>query len=207
MENRKNTILLTIIAVATLLVAVVGATFAYFTAQGGGTAQAQVNVTTGTPDSASFGTWTGMTLHVDPADFAQGAGDKSASSTGSASFTANSEAAADLCYNVGLDVTTNDFEYTTAEETPELVLKAVKNGTTLLDNVDITEQAAGANVVRVPNAVGGTDYEHKIHAAASATETDSWTLTVTFKNLDSDQNNNTAKTFTGAIKFTKVDCA
>ena len=32
MDNRKNTILLTVIAVATLLVAVVGATFAYFTA-------------------------------------------------------------------------------------------------------------------------------------------------------------------------------
>ena len=34
MDNKKNTILLTVIAVATLLVAVVGATFAYFTAQG-----------------------------------------------------------------------------------------------------------------------------------------------------------------------------
>ena len=32
MDNKKNTILLTVIAVATLLVAVVGATFAYFTA-------------------------------------------------------------------------------------------------------------------------------------------------------------------------------
>ena len=30
--ERKNTILLTVIAIATLLVAVVGATFAYFTA-------------------------------------------------------------------------------------------------------------------------------------------------------------------------------
>ena len=33
MENKKNTILLTVIAVATLLVAVVGATFAYFSAR------------------------------------------------------------------------------------------------------------------------------------------------------------------------------
>ena len=53
MENRKNTILLTVIAVATLLVAVVGATFAYFTAQGGGIAETKVNVTTSTSANSS----------------------------------------------------------------------------------------------------------------------------------------------------------
>ena len=48
MDNRKNTILLTVIAVATLLVAVVGATFAYFTAQGGDDVSKNINVTTET---------------------------------------------------------------------------------------------------------------------------------------------------------------
>ena len=36
-ENKSNTLLLTVIGVATLLVAVVGASFAYFTAQLSGT--------------------------------------------------------------------------------------------------------------------------------------------------------------------------
>ena len=54
MENKKNTILLTVIAVATLLVAVVGATFAYFTAQGGTGTSANVTVTTGTAASSDF---------------------------------------------------------------------------------------------------------------------------------------------------------
>ena len=47
--EKKNTILLTVIAVATLLVAVVGATFAYFTAStttGRGTGTVQTGETT-----------------------------------------------------------------------------------------------------------------------------------------------------------------
>ena len=47
--EKKNTILLTVIAVATLLVAVVGATFAYFTASTSGTGTG--DVTTGTATS------------------------------------------------------------------------------------------------------------------------------------------------------------
>ncbi len=48
--EKKNTVLLTVIAVATLLVAVVGATFAYFTAANGtnGNAAGNVNVNTAT---------------------------------------------------------------------------------------------------------------------------------------------------------------
>jgi len=46
--EKKNTILLTVIAVATLLVAVVGATFAYFTASTQGTGNGNVNTGTAT---------------------------------------------------------------------------------------------------------------------------------------------------------------
>jgi len=53
--ERKNTILLTVIAVATLLVAVVGATFAYFTATTGTTGNSEtVNVTTESIGSATL---------------------------------------------------------------------------------------------------------------------------------------------------------
>ena len=53
--EKKNTILLTVIAVATLLVAVVGATFAYFTAQGGTTRTREIQIQTSTSDSTTFG--------------------------------------------------------------------------------------------------------------------------------------------------------
>ncbi len=46
--DKKNTMLLTVIAVATLLVAIVGATFAYFTATNTATGETQVTTTTET---------------------------------------------------------------------------------------------------------------------------------------------------------------
>ena len=46
-EEKKNTMLLTVIAVATLLVAVVGATFAYFSLSVSGSATTQATATTG----------------------------------------------------------------------------------------------------------------------------------------------------------------
>ena len=69
MENRKNTILLTVIAVATLLVAVVGATFAFFTASGSSTTKGDVTVSTGTAGSSSFGTLTAINIYADATTF------------------------------------------------------------------------------------------------------------------------------------------
>ena len=52
--ERKNTVLLTVIAVATLLVAVIGATFAYFTATAGGSGTTPVSVQTSSSGSSTF---------------------------------------------------------------------------------------------------------------------------------------------------------
>jgi predicted ribosomally synthesized peptide with SipW-like signal peptide len=71
--ERKNTILLTVIAVATLLVAVVGATFAYFTATGNVNSQSVVNVTTSTIDSV-YGGATNCTMNVTGADMSEADG-------------------------------------------------------------------------------------------------------------------------------------
>ena len=92
MENRKNTILLTVIAVATLLVAVVGATFAYFTAQGTGSKQKDVTVTTETIDSMAFWIQQDITINVPVGDFGQGVGNKEGSTTATATFKANNAA-------------------------------------------------------------------------------------------------------------------
>lgn len=64
--EKKNTILLTVIAVATLLVAVVGATFAYFTAAatGTGTGTASTGTTANVGDNEIALTHTGDTADV-----------------------------------------------------------------------------------------------------------------------------------------------
>ena len=212
MENRKNTILLTVIAVATLLVAVVGATFAYFTAQGGSSVQTPVNVTTSTTSNGSFQTSGAITINANQENFGQDAGDQTGQATGTVTYTASGTQASNFCYTVTLDITANNFEYTTEGSTPELTFTAEKEAnaasitspTTLINAQDITTVTSD---IQIPNAVSGSDYVHKISAGQGATVNDQWRFTVTFVNLDSDQNENTGKSFTGQIVFAQTDCA
>ncbi len=67
--DRKNTLLLTVIAIATLLVAVVGATFAFFTSQVQGKAQTDVSVTTQTVNSSAFNSGDPIYLRANMANF------------------------------------------------------------------------------------------------------------------------------------------
>lgn len=213
MENKKNTILLTVIAVATLLVAVVGATFAYFTAQGGSASQADVVVNTGKAGSSSLGTFKAINIYADATNFAQGKGDQSGTSTGTVEWTAPTnvkggevaEADRTMCYTATLEITNNTFVKSAANTTDaaELEFTAVKGSTTIIDKMDITTTKTN---VQIPTTAGGTDYTHKLVADAGATVSDSWTLTVTLKNLGIDQNDNTGKNFEGAVKFDKTNC-
>ena len=211
MENRKNTILLTVIAVATLLVAVVGATFAYFTAQEGKDVSRGVSVTTDTTDSAIF-TLDPISITANQTNFAQGLGDQKQTVTGTASFTANStDETSEFCYTLTINVANNGFGYTTEEETPELVLDVTKDAGTkstpvsVITTKDVTTQSTGA--IQVPTTNGGTDYIHKITANKGKTVVDTFKITLTFENLESDQNANTGKTFSGNMIFSKAECA
>ena len=53
-KNEKKVLVLSIIGIITLIIAVVGATYAYFQAQGGGSSNTDVNVITSTTDNLSF---------------------------------------------------------------------------------------------------------------------------------------------------------
>ena len=208
MENKKNTILLTVIAVATLLVAVVGATFAYFTAQGGTGTSANVTVTTGTAASSEFGTFGAINIYADATTFAKGKPDATGTTTGTVSWTAPgatttttpSEADRSFCYTADLIITANTFTKSAAN---------TAGSTTLVDEQSLVTLPAGTAVtgtINIPTTKGGEILKHKLIAEAGKTVSDSWTITVTLKNLDIDQNENTGKQLTGSIKFTKVAC-
>ena len=220
MDNKKNTILLTVIAVATLLVAVVGATFAYFTAQGAQGTTASVTVSTGTAASSEFGTIDPLNIYADATTFAEGAGDVTDDTTGTVKWTAPgavtgqeapSEADRSFCYTASLNITANTFTKSAANTTnaKELYFTAVKGSTTLVEEQSLVTLPAGTAVtgtINIPTTKGGDVLKHKLIAEAGKTVSDSWTITVTLKNLDVDQNENTGKQLTGSIKFTKVDC-
>ncbi len=220
MENKKNTILLTVIAVATLLVAVVGATFAYFTASGAQGTTGNVTVSTGTAASSEFGVIKALNLYADASTFAQGGKDVTGETTGSVKWTAPgatstttpSEADRSFCYTAALNITTNTFTVSVAntEKLNELEFTAKKGEKVLLDKVSLVDfdtKAGKTGSINIPTTAGGSEYTHKLIADAGASLTDNWTITVTLKNLDMNQNENTGKQLTGQIAFTKVNCA
>jgi len=221
MDNKKNTILLTVIAVATLLVAVVGATFAYFTAQGAQGTTATVTVSTGTAASSEFGTIDPLNIYADATTFAEGAGDVTDDTTGTVKWTAPgavtgqeapSEADRSFCYTASLNITANTFTVSAAntENLNELEFTAKKGETVLLDKislVDFDTKVGKTGTIKIPTTANGSEYTHKLVADAGASVTDNWTITVTLKNLAMNQNENTGKQLTGQIAFTKTDCA
>ena len=221
MDNKKNTILLTVIAVATLLVAVVGATFAYFTAQGAQGTTATVTVSTGTAASSEFGTIDPLNIYADATTFAEGAGDVTDDTTGTVKWTAPgavtgqeapSEADRSFCYTADLIITANTFTKSAANtaNAKELYFTAVKGSTTLVDEQSLVTLPAGTAVtgtINIPTTKDGEVLKHKLIAEAGKTVSDSWTITVTLKNLAMNQNENTGKQLTGQIAFTKTDCA
>ena len=228
MENRKNTILLTVIAVATLLVAVVGATFAYFTAQGTGSQQKEIEVTSETIDSMAFYIDKNIDIEATTANFTDGGSDVTDTITATATFNANNSQAAEFCYTVDLIVSSNTFDYTVlnTERLPELTLHVTKDAETAGTPTDIiavptTEADAGdltgdsPSTINIPTTAGGSNYKHKISADAGERIVDTWKVTVTFVNHDFDQSSpgeqgtgevNTGKEFRATLKFSSTAC-
>lgn len=219
MENKKNTILLTVIAVATLLVAVVGATFAYFSAAGGTGTTGNVTVSTGTAASSEFGTMNAINLYADASTFAEGGKDVTGSSTGTVKWIAPgavgtatpSVADRTFCYTAALEITANTFVKSAANTSNvnELEFTAVKGTTTIIDKqslVNLTTGEAVTGTINIPTTKGGTDMKHTLVADAGASVSDSWTITVTLKNQAFNQNDNAGKQFTGVIRFNKTTC-
>lgn len=231
MDNRKNTILLTVIAVATLLVAVVGATFAYFTAQGGGTNQANVNVETETSASSSFNINGSINIHATPENFDDAETAHLVSTpeiTATVNWTPSTAAEGDdlnFCYTVELEIDTNELTYTVNDTVPELLFNISKKGTPFTEAGDIQnleyKTVTTTNTGTRPEVSGwdittatgtykingeGTNGAHQMASTAGVQTSESWTASATLVNLNTDQQNNTQKSVVGKLVFTEVDC-
>ena len=224
MDNRKNTILLTVIAVATLLVAVVGATFAYFTAQGGGTATNNIEVKTEAAASSSFSIDKNLAILANMDNFAQGTGETQHDTmTGTVEFTAGTGTGAqtEFCYSATIAwnaATPSDFVDTTST-TPDLTLTVTKNSgwngasydttaTPIWTDVEVTTSANRANYTQIPNDADGADYVHHITTTAGKTAREQILVTLNF-NYDAnvDQTANAGKTLTGTLTLKQENCS
>ena len=205
-KNKKQAMILSLVAVITLIILVLGATYAYFSATGGTGASSNLNVITATTDLTTFKIDKAINIAVTQSDFAKGSGNKSDSTKAIATLTASNSSNIDKSsdrYNVYFIIENNDFIYTTNDTTPEILLNVtdpngnkVENITGLIhteDGFDITTRTGGFLIM--------ADYD--IEASRAQTVSQEWNVEVTFVNLDTDQVKNMGKTLTGKLYLTR----
>ena len=158
MENRKNTILLTVIAVATLLVAVVGATFAYFTAQEAGPGTTPVNVQTYTSSTGSFGVTGELEISANQNNFAENGYSHIKRGNATVTFTSSTNeegnTSEDFCYTVALNITSNTFATEATENTGVLLINASEDSLGAFATGDSLTNGAGTNAAFVTGTSG-----------------------------------------------------
>ena len=212
-SNQKKALVLSIVGVVTLILVVVGATFAYFTAQGGGTGNIDINAQTATTDNLSFSVGEAISIIADQSNFAQGLGNQAGSTTASAMLTANNATnTATRNYYLYLNITSNDFIYTVDENTPELILTITDpegnpvtsiSGLSYKENVTTTVTGGESQIINgfdITTQTGLITIADNYEITATNTSTtQEWNVTVTLVNLDSDQEENTGKTFEASL--------
>ena len=209
MNEKKKSLILTIIAVVTLIVFCGVATFAYFVSQGGNDVTKNINVTTNTTDRLTFTIGSEISLTANQEDFGQGMGNKSGSTTASAILVANNSTnTATEHYYLYLNIINNNFEYTTQEETAELILTITDPQGQKLTELNgykyvTVGDVSGFDITTKNGLITIADNYEITSTNTTIGETQEWEITITFVNLDSDQNANTGKTFNGNLIIQK----
>ena len=203
--EKKKVKLFSAIALTTLALLVVGATYAYFQTQYGSASNTDVNVITATTDLLTFKIDKAINIGVSQSEFKKGNPDASDSTGAHATLTASNSKNVEKTtrsYNIYFVIDTNDFEYTTQDGTPELYLNVTDPNGNKLENItglvhyekgfDITTRTGGFLLV--------PDYD--IEATRGNTITQDWKVEVTFANLDTDQSKNMGKGLSGKLFVT-----
>ena len=198
MENKRGTtVLLTVIGIATLLVAVVGATFAYFTAT---VKPAEGNVETDvTITAAQLGTITftnGTTIDLCDEEPTEGETYPScaiypgAKESKEFKLTSSSDTTGDVDYEIYLVTTTNSIA-TGKTETPNLV------ATLTSDNAEATSEL---NATPLSTTTYSAESKKLIGSGTLGVgETDTWNLEVELKETGLEQNDDQGRQFVGKI--------
>ncbi len=212
------------IIIGVLLISVTGGTFAYFTAQIGKGAEANINASSGTTDSLMFNnTNSSISITANQDNFGITNGSLKAEATVTATLRPNNTTGqATKNYNVFLIIENNNLEYTQNTDTPELLVKIskktnegeeyteykIKEPTDLVYKEKVIDRAS-----QTYSGYDITTKESKVYKIATETITakdnkaqiDTWKIEVILVNLKDDQSNNAGKSLKGRIYITNEE--
>ena len=208
---KKKKMVLTIIAVMTLVVLVIGATYAYFKAQSGNPAAADVKINANTVDTFTFSVGNPISFTLDQDNFASGKGNRVGNTFAKVNLTANNKTnTATEHYYVYLNIENNTFTYSIDESTPEIIMTVTDSaGTEITDIAGLThtsvKDASGASIsgYDITNKKGLITLFNNREITATPSKEEKWNITVTFVNYDASQNNNAGKSMSAKVMVQK----
>ena len=208
----KKQIILSILTIFVLSALIIGATFAYFQAQGDTSSQTSATVKTYTTDVFSFETGNAISFSLNQENFTSGKGNQTGSTFAKTILTANNKTnTATEHYYLYLNISNNTFTYTQNENTPEILL-TITDGTNPVTN--ITSLTYKTVTDGKGNRISGYDITNKKglitlfsnrEITTTSTKTENWNITVTFINYNADQSKNAGNTFSGKMLIQKEE--
>ncbi len=263
MNDKKQKLILSLIAIVTLFLVAIGAAYAFFASQNTGKKDVNINAKSGTTDVLTFEAGEDIGITANKGNFASGMGSEEGQTIAKARLTANDATSeASDSYYVYLKINTNELRYTNFKDSandikpgieqadktiiapdathttkvPELILTvketnkatgetkeltqediedltyydsiSTKKKTTdstedvTISGFDITE-TKGMILLKYENIHTSNEEKDEGRDNLPNMTTHEWEITVTLINLDSDQNNNTGKTFDATLVLQK----
>ena len=197
MESKKKRII-SIIALIALALTIIAATYAYFNAQNGDPAAADIKINANTVDTLTFATGNQISFTINQENFASGTGNQTSSTYASALLTANNKTnTATEHYYLYLNIENNTFTYSIDESAPEIIMTVTdSSGTEIADISTLTHViATGADGKEVSgyditNKSGLITLFNNREIRATPSKEEKWNVTITFVNYDQNQKAN-----------------
>jgi len=220
--EKRNTLLLTVIAVATLLVAVVGATFAYFASATDTANTLAMNVTTMANNSSFTATATTLAVSVTADEMLQSGGDNTTDEgkTSSGDLIVDFASAAngtemfctyDIVFTWGSEDKYQAHSAKNTESLKEFTIQATPAHT----GDGSAKNSNGTNLIEVEKdfveVVGNADSKElitdaTIYSTSTTASRTTWTFTAKFYNLATDQSDLAGMNYVGNFAVTGVQC-
>ena len=210
-KNKKNAIILSVVAIATFAVLIIGATYAYFQAQTGASKSTDVKVTTYTTDVFTFTTGSAIGLYADQSSFGQEKGSLSGETFAKATLVANNKTnEATDNYYVYFNIENNTFKYTLGNDKPELILTVTgPDGSEVMELPGLTHKVVQD---RENKSISGFDVTttngiitiaNKKTITATPSKEEQYTLKLTFVNYEGDQTANASSGLSAKVMIQK----
>ena len=210
MESKKTKIV-SVVAIVALALTVITATYAYFNAQVGDPAAADIKVTANTVDTFTFSNGNAISFSINQDNFASGKGNQTGSTYASATLTANNKTnTATEHYYLYLNIEDNTFTYSINTNTPEIIMTVTDSaGTEITDISTLTHViVTGANGTQVSgyditNKSGLITLFNNRKITTTSSKEEKWNITITFVNYDENQNANAGKSMRAEVTIQK----